>query len=1047
MTLDSSDFADLFDPSSATPRGYVPPGTIPPVLPAGAPVSWRQAAERAQGGVASPQAHGSEGTWSYTDDGAAHDLAEDYLDEVDEVAELDPDSAEQRRRFWRKRTPRPERGTKRARKNRDSDESYTLVRKKMRPRMTGTASNITYSKTDAIAWFYQPPGAWTMREASWQRKQIDREAKVLARLADRGITTLHRRAVRAPWPVEQWARAHDDWASPLPDVAGALSWSDYLAGQQAALLYTHPTLKLRFWGVYLPKRGWLAEQVETVASWVGERDGAFGWRAWIRGYASRVAEAEIASNRELLADLERIMASDGVRARPTPPGLLNYLLTRSASIGLPMESSPTAPAVGGDWTETDVAALAEASDAVAIPNDDFVQVTGTINGVRHTGYVIVVTIGRMGRLDIPESMLPWQVIGDAADATLEWSERLTLIDRTAAGKDMRKQSDKITAQWDHYTKEHDEDPPQALKEQYSIVKNIRNDLEHDHSGFTTRVKGVWRIAVVGSSPDDVRQKVAVLREVYEPLIQLHQEHGQFQLWREFLPCEKQANTAHTRRMPVRTAAAGQAAVGDNIGDRVGITIGETASIARRPVCWDPFYAMERAPRRRSGLTPVVAIPGSGKTFLCGVIVYFLVRAGAFGVILDPSGPLKALATIPELKPFTRVVELTGARTRPGALNPYHVIVDPRRDDDDYHPDNPAYADETDRQAAAEAQYEADVLAAQAERRQTTVTVLRMMLGPRTRDMQWTTIILNNAASAVGGERNHDPGEVIDAIAVIGDDTDLEADMRSQARAIAGELNSFRNLREARVLFSPAGTDHSTDAFDADDNVRLTILTMPGLHLPPKNSDESLWSQQQRMTAPLMHLAAWQANRLVYDLPRSARKVLFLDENKYLKETGAGRTLNQRIARDSRKYNVRALVASQLPDDFLGLADAEDDQSALTNEVIIGDLGENANAIAGALKLLNLPPGQGYEAAVANLSRDTDPDNDDDLMSRRAEELYDPRRSSEDEASRFLIKMGQNIENVICDFSNHTHIAHVLQALKSDPGADATAQWIKTRQSG
>ncbi len=71
-----------------------------------------------------------------------------------------------------------------------------------------------------------------------------------------------------------------------------------------------------------------------------------------------------------------------------------------------------------------------------------------------------------------------------------------------------------------------------------------------------------------------------------------------------------------------------------------------------------------------------------------------------------------------------------------------------------------------------------------------------------------------------------------------------------------------------------------------------------------------------MAGPLMHMAAWLANRLVYELPRYERKVLFLDENKYLEQTGAGRTLNLRIARDSRKYKVRALVCSQLPDDYL-----------------------------------------------------------------------------------------------------------------------------------
>lgn len=59
------------------------------------------------------------------------------------------------------------------------------------------------------------------------------------------------------------------------------------------------------------------------------------------------------------------------------------------------------------------------------------------------------------------------------------------------------------------------------------------------------------------------------------------------------------------------------------------------------------------------------------------------------------------------------------------------------------------------------------------------------------------------------------------------------------------------------------------------------------------------------------------------------------------------------------------MCSQLPDDYLGV-DGTDDKSALTYEVIIGDLGGNAHAIEGALKLLNLPIGEGYESLLANL---------------------------------------------------------------------------------
>ncbi len=121
-----------------------------------------------------------------------------------------------------------------------------------------------------------------------------------------------------------------------------------------------------------------------------------------------------------------------------------------------------------------------------------------------------------------------------------------------------------------------------------------------------------------------------------------------------------------------------------------------------------------------------------------------------------------------------------------------------------------------------------------------------------------------------------------------------------------------------------------------------------------------------------------------------------------------------------------LVCSQLPDDYLGV-DGTDDKSALTYEVIIGDLGGNEHAIEGALKLLNLPAGQGYEATLADLGggggEDTlDPDTD---------------TSHVDQARRFMMKMADDIEIVRCDWTNFTHLAHVFQALDSRPRAGAT----------
>ncbi|MDV6310049.1 ATP-binding protein [Gordonia amicalis] len=1080
----SDDFADLFDPARRRPA---PPSGLPPrELAVTLPPSWRDAEKRKRAqereqeqaaamqppaASAAPRHSADEpaeqhpvtvvGEWTTGQERAQGMYAGANFEVYDEVPDSEEVEASPRRRRWGRRggsSTVTEKSSGAVRKRRQADvkaaSDYQVVsgRRALKPQMTGTLGHVTFSKTEAIAWFVQPPGAWTMRENARQRQMIDTEARVMARLADLGVEQLHRRTVRTTWPVQQWARQHNNWAygrdphadagepgsqelsSPLPDVAGALSWDEYLAGQQTALLYEHPTVKLRFWGIYLPTRPASSRMVERAAAATGERHG-FGAFAWLRRFADSVADTELQSRREYLAEIERVMAASGFGARPAQPGQLDYLLRRSASLGLPLEAPPSRSAgTAGDWSVNDVAALADLADLAIVPGDDYVQVSGTVNGRRHSGFVIVVTIGRMGALPIPERMLPWQVLGDGVDATLEWSERVRLLDAGEARKVMQRQADKIKAQFDHYTVEHDEDPPQALREQYQMSKQVIEEADHDHTGFVTRVHGWWRIAVVGSSPEEVRNKVARLREVYEPTIELHVEHGQVQLLREFLPCEPQANTAHQRRMPVRTAASGMAAVGDRVGDRTGIILGRTASIAARPVAWNAFAAMEDPLIQKSGLTPIVGGLGSGKTFMAAICVYQMVRAGAHGVILDPSGPLSRLKLIPELTPFTRVYELTGARSQPGALNPYHVIRDPNPDDWDYNPDNDEnFGTEPDwdsRVAAARNRLAADRHAAESERISTVVTVFRMMLTPQTRGLRTTNQVLQRAATKVGGSIDHsalEPLEMIGRYAQERHSESVSEEFREAARAIFDELEAMRQLPSARVLFPPSGSTGRVPQAHGSD--RLTILTMPGLQLPSDRIPEEQWSPEQRMAGPLMHLAAWLANRMIYDMPRWVRKVLFLDENKYLKETGAGATLNQRINRDTRKFNVRAFVGSQLADDFLGLTDGGDDQSALAYEVFVGDVGSSETAIAGALKLLGLPVGQGYEAVLRGIGGSEDQTHDEDVRASRRQG---------DRPRQFVVKMGDDIELITADWSNFTHLAHVFDILRSDPTASRTA---------
>ena len=1010
MTLQpDNDIASLFDPNFDEPEpAVVPPGALPPSWAAAMAASRTAPPPSAPDRIAE-----SELAWSQVPDSSIAAPAD--VSSAPIAVEADrADSKRTRRRTKRGKTTGTD--TEFTRQSKAAAKRAERARKAVRLQLVGVEGNITRTRTQSTAWFIQEPGPWNMRPVARQRRYIQNEALVLANLADAGVTGLHRRLVRTPWPVRQWAQAHDAWAEPIPDVPGALSWSDYLRGQQHAMLWGNSTQKGRYWGVELPPRTALAVGLDTVSEWLlPVIDVPLLGRVakLVRAWARTAFLGEQKALADHLATIERILSGQGVRAKPATGALMDYLLLRSASLGLPLDAEGVISG-GGDWEQSDVAALEDLTDLELTPGDGYTTVRGQVGGRDYTGYAIVLTVGRMAPLPIPERMLPWQVLGDSSGEPLEWSERIRLKTKSQSIHQLRRLTARIEAQFDHYTVEHDQVPPQELAEQHALAQQVISDIEDDHSGLSVRTEGWYRVLVVGSTPDEAKEKVSMLQEMYAPRIRLEQEHGQYQLLREFIPGEPLANIAHCRRMSVEAVSAGMAAVGDRIGDRNGVVIGETASIAPRPAVWDLFAAHEK--KHKSGLTPIVAVPGSGKTFLAGMLVYQAVRAGAYGVVLDPSGPLKKLAQLPEFRGIADVQALTGRTSRPGSLNPYRVIVDPRRDDPEYDPTSPDYADDADPIAAAHAQYEADVRAAQAERISVAVSVLKMMLTPARLKHEWTETVLQTAANTVGGERHHNLREVLDAIAALGND-DENADLRTCARSVHQDLTMMADLAEARVLFPERGTTGDTGDI-AGDNIRLTVLTMPGLQLPPTGTDPSQWTPQQRMAGPLMHMAAWLANRLVYELPRYERKVLFLDENKYLEQTGAGRTLNLRIARDSRKYKVRALVCSQLPDDYLGV-DGSDDKSALTYEVIIGDLGGNAHAIDGALKLLNLPSGEGYEALLADLGGG-------------GEDTFDPDTNTEhfDQARRFIVKMADDIELIRSDWTHFVHLAHVFEALDS-----------------
>ena len=220
------------------------------------------------------------------------------------------------------------------------------------------------------------------------------------------------------------------------------------------------------------------------------------------------------------------------------------------------------------------------------------------------------------------------------------------------------------------------------------------------------------------------------------------------------------------------------------------------------------------------------------------------------------------------------------------------------------------------------------------------------------------------------------------------------------------------MRERMSLLIPeSGADPYTEVRDD----RLTVLTMSGLTLPRDAVGREHWTDAESLGVELLNLAAWLTQRSIYERPRDQRKGVWIDEAFFLSEVPTGRVLMNRFARDSRKWNVRVLLSSQIPADFLKIQGFV----SLLDSVFVGRLDDD-DAQADALRLLKVPIGAGYEQVVASLGRRPG-------GARLATER--------DRAPRqFIFGDGAGgVERIRVDFSG-THLEHLVSALDTTPDA-------------
>ncbi|MBO0842039.1 MAG: ATP-binding protein [Nocardioides sp.] len=781
--------------------------------------------------------------------------------------------------------------------------------------------HLTLTNDRIIAWYLAEPQTWSFRAHADLEALITDQA---SQLADLMGNTIHGRVTTRPYPVRHWA--HAAFAN-APDPQPG--FEEMMQRNQAHMAAHSQADKLVYYGVDLGARD---VAVRTLAK-----------------FSASAAEREMAAISERLDTVNRVMSRPGFSARPATGHDLEWMIARSLALGARI---PVPEPGEAEETHLDADDLAEWFESVswsAEPLAPTMQITSSVGGRQETTHVCVLTISRIGDIEVPESHAPWMAKSDALGFPVEWSFRVEPRTPEDVSREMSSLTRRIDGQVSHWSDDHGKRPPKQLSRQASRAADVEDEMRSEFTGLSTRTKGWYRVAVTGRSEAEALDKAQKVVDLYRPQIKVTRQLGQYHLAREFVPGEPLATTAHARKFPVLKVAAGLPAVTAEVGDKRGFYLGETSAMASRAVLMDPWYLTEVM--EQAGLIPIIGTPGSGKSTLMGVVIYMSILSGIHGVAMDPAGRLQRLMTLPEIgggvfngrqvPPLARSVDVLGGR--PGSLSPYAVVPDPnpeliRLETLSDH----EYAERLHREQTASVQ----------QRRDLTVSVLRSCLPVTLANNEDLLKRIRAKVMQAPADRGADTSTIVKLL--------MEGDSNDQE--IARELGAARERELGRLFF---GNDFIQSEQESAGQRRtpFTFYNLKGLNTPPEHVPREEWSAEELLARPIMTLAAWSAVQLIYRSDPNERKLFALDEAHEVTQSsgGTGRALVHKLSSDSRKNNCAALVSTQNASAILG-----SDINNFVGAAFVGRT-QDEKAQKDALKLLGKPEGLGYESILARLS--------------------------------------------------------------------------------
>ncbi|SCG52634.1 ATP-binding protein [Micromonospora inositola] len=785
----------------------------------------------------------------------------------------------------------------------DRDPSVELA-------ITEIAGHLTFTPNTVTAWYWLPEVRWAFRPDAEREALLSAISEQYAGLAG---FRLHLRRTTRPFPADEWARTIDaHTASPLPDVPGTAGWADHLVAAQRHLMAVNHAEGQTYLGVTFARRSLGDSLTERL----------------LRTFGRGTADGERRKLGRTVEQFDEVLGAFGMRGRRVTAQELEWLLYRSVALCM---SPPGAlsPVTNGRWERGDLLALTEQVERYRTPYGSTVKLVNRMTGEER--HVAVLAVGRMEPLEIPERHEPWLHFHERLPWPMEISTRVDILGSGDSFRNLEHRLRMIRSQQLDYA-EHGIDAPPELERLAKRALVIGDEMTTGLPVDSARAHGWHRIAVGGRTREECLERARRLIQLYSRELRISLQHPKNQDWlaREFIPGEPIANTGYVRRMPVPLLAAALPQAASTVGDRRGDLIGRTAGTCRRPVFLDLHFPMEV--RERSGLAVFVAEPGGGKSTLLGALGYLAARRGVQVTLLDPSGPLARLCAMPELRPYSRVLNLTGSEQ--GTLAPYALIPTPLRS-------------EFSAGSAGDREFEIAVSNARAERRMLVQDICMMLVPPQVAREASTATLFRHAVRQVPAEETSTLDDVVACLQGLDDHA---------GRELANLLLDTAEMPLAMLFFGrpPEGL------LGAD--AALTVITMAGLRLPDLKIEREYWSAEEALALPMLHTAHRLAVRRCYGGSMSSRKLVGLDEAHFMEGWRSGRSFLVRLARDSRKWNLAALVASQNPKDILGL-----DVQNLVSTVFVGRIAEDTEIASEALRLLRVPVNDGYEATLASLS--------------------------------------------------------------------------------